>query len=994
MVGSLPGPAVSGAVCPAAPSTSPVARVEAPHKDRLSRSTGGILRLSSHPEEILGDPGDIEDNPVPDAPTVRPLPHFNSLNACVGGRLRLFSQAWSRITSDQWVLSTVRGFHIELTSFPLSISLPHPVVLSEQNRVLVDSELSDLVRKGAVEPAPGPPYGVISNIFLVAKKGGQMRPVINLRALNAFVVYRHFKMEGIHLLRDLLQMGDWMVKLDLKDAYLTVPVEDVSRNLLCFSWQGSVWRFTCLPFGLSSAPWCFTKLMRPAMAWLRSRGVRLIIYLDDILIMAQDRSVLLDHLRWTMDLLSELGFLLNREKSCLSPSREMEFLGFMVDSTAGTLSLPSAKIRSIRKELLRARSSPRIPLRQLARIIGLLASSIQAVFPAPLHYRALQRLKIAHLRKGASYVDWIPLDEETREELSWWIHNLHAWNGKAIFGQRPDFVVDSDASLSGWGAHCEGITTGGGWSEIETGFHINALELLAGSFAIKSFTRDTARSCIQLRMDNVSAVRYINGMGGTRSTILSRLAKDFWDYCLFKELVVLAEYLPGVHNIHADWSSRHLSDSSDWQLDPEHATGTILQLAPGSGSRGRGCIPPRLVQRDPLCVPAVPTDSADPHSSAPVCRGTDLAGPVLELPIMVPPPSGDDGRDPSPSPDVADSPPRPSPPATSSSPGRDTAPAGVSDFRGPWEVPGVSGTAKVLLENAWAPGTRRSYRSAWGFWADWCLARDLDPISAPVTEILHFLSSLFDQGKAYRTISLFRSAISASHQGFDGTPAGQHPLVCRLMRGSRMSRPPRPRFTTTWDMSRVLSFLSAWPQNSELSLRQLSAKLVTLLCLISCKRVSDVRALDHDARSYTPEGVTFDISRRTKTHIRSVSYPVFPASPSLCPVACLKEYEVRTSPYRSRELPQLFLSTIRPFAPVTTPTLARWMKWIMELSGVDVSLFSAHSARGASATSLAVSGARLEDILKLADWSSVSTFREFYFRPSPHVFSSIIDNVS
>ncbi|XP_044140080.1 uncharacterized protein LOC122930635 [Bufo gargarizans] len=270
-------------------------------------------------------------------------------------------------------------------------------------------------------------------------------------------------MEGIHLLRDLLQMGDWMVKLDLKDAYLTVPVEDASRNLLCFSWKDRIWRFTCLPFGLSSAPWCFTKLMRPAMAWLRSRGVRLIVYLDDILIMAQDRSVLLNHLRWTMDLLSDLGFLLNQEKSCLSPSREMEFLGFMVDSTAGTLSLPSAKIRSIRKELLRARSSCQIPLRQLARIIGLLASSIQAVFP--LHYRALQRLKISHLRTGASYADWISLDEETKEELSWWTHHLHAWNGKAIFGHRPDFVVDSDASLSGWGAHCEGITTGDGWSE-------------------------------------------------------------------------------------------------------------------------------------------------------------------------------------------------------------------------------------------------------------------------------------------------------------------------------------------------------------------------------------------------------------------------------------------------------------------------------------------------------------------------------------------------
>lgn len=313
-------------------------------------------------------------------------------------------------------------------------------------------------------------------------------------------------------------------------------------------------------------PWCFTKLMRPAMAWLRSRGVRLIVYLDDILILHQSREALLTHLRWAMDLLSGLGFLINREKSCLAPRQEIEFLGFMVDSLSETLSLPTAKLRLIRKELRHALSLPLLSLRHLARLIGLLASSIQAVFPAPLHYRALQRLKIAHLRSGASYADSVVLDSESREEIRWWLANLEAWNGRAIFGPRPDVTIESDASLLGWGAHCNGISTGGRWSEAEASLHINALELLAGSFAVRSFANGTAHACIRLRMDNVSAVRYINKLGGTQSATLARLAREFWEYCLSLGLLVQAEYIPGLHNVRADFSSRYFSDGSDWRL--------------------------------------------------------------------------------------------------------------------------------------------------------------------------------------------------------------------------------------------------------------------------------------------------------------------------------------------------------------------------------------------------------------------------------------------
>ncbi|XP_044148680.1 uncharacterized protein LOC122937730 isoform X2 [Bufo gargarizans] len=321
--------------------------------------------------------------------------------------------------------------------------------------------------------------------------------------------------------------------------------------------------------GPSSLPVEGRSVALPVMAWLRSRGVRLVIYLDDILIMHQDQQSLLQHLQWTSDLLTSLGFLLNLEKSCLTPSRRMEFLGFTVDSVAESLSLPAEKLRTIRKELRHALSTPSLSLRHLARIIGLLASSIQAVFPAPLHYRALQRLKIAHLRAGASFADAVILDQEAQEELRWWLSNLEAWNGRAIFGFQPEFTVESDASLQGWGAHCEGISTGGRWSESETRFHINALELLAGSFAIRSFTKGIAHACIRLRMDNVSAVRYVNHLGGTQSATLARLAKDFWSYCMSRDIMVQAEYLPGLHNYRADWSSRCFTDGSDWRLNPE-----------------------------------------------------------------------------------------------------------------------------------------------------------------------------------------------------------------------------------------------------------------------------------------------------------------------------------------------------------------------------------------------------------------------------------------
>ncbi|KAJ1118581.1 hypothetical protein NDU88_006772 [Pleurodeles waltl] len=284
----------------------------------------------------------------------------------------------------------------------------------------------------------------------------------------------------------------------------------------------------------------------------------------------------------TIVLFQDLGFVINHQKSELLPWQSMTFLGFLIDSQLASPSLTTPKISKIKKELRKVLRRDRISLRQLARLVGLLSLSIQVIFPGPLHYWAPLCLKAHYLRRSLKYSELVFLTEEVRMELQWWLDHMEAWNGRAIFGASPDLVINSDSSCHGWGARCGDISFGGRWTPQELDMHINCLALLAGSFAIKSLTQDRISCVVLLRMDNVSAVQYINGLGGTRSKALAELAKDFWHFCLENQISVTVEYLPGSQNTLADWNSRFLSDSSDWQLDPAIFRALIERWGPCS----------------------------------------------------------------------------------------------------------------------------------------------------------------------------------------------------------------------------------------------------------------------------------------------------------------------------------------------------------------------------------------------------------------------------
>ena len=496
------------------------------------------------------------------------IPHL-PLNIPPTGRLKYFLPIWQKITQDPWVLQVVQGYQLEFISKPIQNYLAAKPGMSQTEQNILDQEVQTLLDKHAILPVSNPETaGFISSVFVVSKKDGGNRPVVNLKPLNQFLVYEHFKMEGIHMLRDLLRRNDYLVKIDLKDAYLTVPLWKGHQKYLRFLWKGTMLEFACLPFGLASAPRVFTKLMKPVVAILRQRGIRLIIYLDDILVMAESKSLVVHHAASTLNLLESLGFVINYRKCQLTPVQEIEFLGFVINSVTLSLKLPGEKLRKIRKRCQQLLDQETISIRELSKFLGLLTSSIQAVFPAPLHYRNLQRLKNVALNSLNSFEAMISLDNKAKEEIIWWCDHLQAWHGKALFQSSVDLVIETDASRRGWGASCEGVNTGGAWCTEEKRLHINCLELLAGSFAIKTFCKNRVVAHVKLLMDNTSAIAYINKMGGTHSQTLADLAIDLWHWCLEHKIHVSAEHLPGVLNVRADRESRMVEDSSDWKLNP------------------------------------------------------------------------------------------------------------------------------------------------------------------------------------------------------------------------------------------------------------------------------------------------------------------------------------------------------------------------------------------------------------------------------------------
>lgn len=476
---------------------------------------------------------------------------------------------WKKLCpTDTFVLSAVGGYKIRLHRPVRQRKIPSQPKLSDKNFTLMREAISDLVHKGAVEKCSPVKNQFLSSYFLRPKPDGSHRFILNLKPFNKRLSPPHFKMEDLRSAVQLLSPSAYMACIDLKDAYFAVPVDKSSRKYFRFSFEGTLYQFTCLPFGFCFSPYIFTKIMKPVMRKLRRLGFTSVIYLDDIWLIEKSYEKCLQSIKATLKLLSSLGFCINETKCQLSPSQSCKFLGFILNSKDMSVSLPEKKKEELSllvSNLLRNRSCK---IAFLSKIIGKLVAACPASAYGFRHTKALERQKVMALKLSlGDYSSVTSLSSDALLDLRWWQENLPTMK-KVVRRECFDLIISSDASSEGWGASTKNQTIHGIWSNREKRFHINYLELLAVQRALNGLAQGCHNVSILLKIDNKTAISYINHMGGIKKPYLNFLSQKIWDWAEARGVSLYASYIKSEENVIADALSRIRNADTEWEINP------------------------------------------------------------------------------------------------------------------------------------------------------------------------------------------------------------------------------------------------------------------------------------------------------------------------------------------------------------------------------------------------------------------------------------------
>jgi len=177
---------------------------------------------------------------------------------------------------------------------------------------------------------------------------------------------------------------------------------------------------------------------------------------------------------------------------------------------------------------------------------------------------------------------------------------------------------------------------------------------------------------------------------------------------------------------------------------------------------------------------------------------------------------------------------------------------------------GFSSQASSLMLASWRDKTSSNYGSSFAKWASWCHQRGRNPLWGPISDVINFLADLSAQGYQYQSLNSYRSSISSVHEAVNGVSVGTHPAVTRLLKGAFHLKPPMPRYSSFWDIGKVVDYFKSLEANEGLNLRQLTLKTAILLALTRPSWSADLSQLDIQWRSYQSDGVTFQSAHLAK----------------------------------------------------------------------------------------------------------------------------------
>ncbi|KAI2647325.1 Transposon Ty3-G Gag-Pol polyprotein [Labeo rohita] len=403
--------------------------------------------------------------------------------------------AWKLLPNvSAWVLRTVeKGYSTQFGAPPPPFDGVFSTVVGPEQALVMEQEVVTLLRKEAIEVVP--PHvresGFYSRYFIVPKKDGGLRPIIDLRHLNRSVMKLKFKMLTIKQVVSQIRSEDWFVTIDLKDAYFHVSILPQHRKFLRFAFRGEAYQYRVLPFGLALSPCTFTKCVDAALVPLRLQGIRILNYIDDWLILAASESLAVQHRDVVLAHMKALGLRLNAKKSVLSPTQRTTYLGVVWDSTTMQARLSPARIESILAAVKRVKEGRSLTVKQFLQLLGLMAAASNVIPFGLLYMRPLQWwLKTKGFSPRGNPLRMIKVTCRGLRALDMWRKPWFLNQGPVLGAPCRRVSLATDASLTGWGAVMSGRSARGLWSGRHLSWHINCLEMLAVFRALKYFLPD------------------------------------------------------------------------------------------------------------------------------------------------------------------------------------------------------------------------------------------------------------------------------------------------------------------------------------------------------------------------------------------------------------------------------------------------------------------------------------------------------------------------
>ena len=305
-------------------------------------------------------------------------------------------------------------------------------------------------------------------------------------------------------------------------------------------------------------------------------------------------------------------------------------------------------------------------------------------------------------------------------------------------------------------------------------------------------------------------------------------------------------------------------------------------------------------------------------------------------------------------------------------------------FRERFSKQGFSSKVCDILEASIRKSTKKQYDSYFKQWENHCIQRKTDPLSTTIADVLEFLSKLFDRGLSYSAISTAKCSIAAVAKTKDGKAIGTDTDVCRFMRGVFQLRPSKPKYSETWDVSKLFEMFRKGKDNCDLTLRELTKKLCALIMIETGQRVQTLHLIKLEDIEMKDNSCSIVITELVKQSRPGYMLPPLELKensqdPKICSLCCLRVYLSKTNSLRSHSGGKLFICHGSPHGPASRDTISRWLKETLDEAGIKE--FTSHSYRSASTSAMKRKGMTLHSIIKKAGWSGEKVFKKFYLKP-------------